>query len=95
MSYTRQNYDNGHDIASSIEKGEACDFPKEMPKIKTPKAPSEAEIKKNPNFKHNLFYFLSVSLPVGYVLARWLGKKSLEPPESGASAGNSAAVDFL
>ena len=26
MSCIRQNYDNGHDIASSTEKGEACDF---------------------------------------------------------------------
>ena len=29
MSYIRQNYDNGHDIASAIENGKAYDFSKE------------------------------------------------------------------
>ena len=42
MSCIRQNYDDGHDIASATENGEACDFSKEMPKTTTPESPSVA-----------------------------------------------------
>ena len=49
ISCMRQNHDNGHGIASSMEMGEACDFSKEMPRTKTPAAPTEDELKTNPN----------------------------------------------
>ena len=44
MSYMRQNYDNGHDIASAIENGEPYDFSNEMPTMTTPTPPTAAEV---------------------------------------------------
>ena len=52
MSFMRQNYDNGHDIASAMDNGEAHDFSEEMPKTTTPEAPSEEETDANPKLQH-------------------------------------------
>ena len=51
MSHIRQNYDNGHDIVSAIENGEAYDFSKEMPKITTPTAPTAKEVEDKPDLQ--------------------------------------------
>ena len=47
MSHTRQNCDNGHDIASSIEKGAAFDFTAVRPMMTTPREPTEEELTKH------------------------------------------------
>ena len=51
LSCTRQNCDNGHDIASATENGEAYDFSKEMPRITTPTAPIAEELVDEPDLK--------------------------------------------
>ena len=51
MSCMRLNYDNGHDIVSATENGEACDFSKEMPKTSAPRAPTEKQLQGSPDLQ--------------------------------------------
>ena len=51
MSCTRQNYDNGNDIASAIENGKQCDFSKEMPTMTTPTPPDAKQVEDKPELQ--------------------------------------------
>ena len=48
MSHIRQNYDNGHDIASAMENGKPHDFDSETPTMTTPTPPTAEELEKDP-----------------------------------------------
>ena len=51
MSCTRQNYDNGNDIATATENGMPCDFSKEMPTMTTPTPPTASAVLINPDLQ--------------------------------------------
>ena len=51
LSYIRQHYDNGNDIATAIENGEQCDFSKEMPTMTTPTPPDAKKVEDNPQLQ--------------------------------------------
>ena len=48
LSYIRQHYDNGNDIATAIENGKPHDFSKEMPTMTTPTPPTQKEAEDDP-----------------------------------------------
>ena len=51
MSHIRQNYDNGHDIASATENGKQHDFSKEMPTMTTPTPPDAKQVEGKPKLQ--------------------------------------------
>ena len=51
LSYIRQHYDNGNDIATAIENGEQYDFSKEMPTMTTPTPPDAKKVEDNPQLQ--------------------------------------------